>query len=366
MKTLTFNLPINSVSFGQTSTLLLKTIYDKIKAGAKYEVSIFPIGGGMDLSAQKEDKEFESWINSCVMRAFNSHSKDSPIFKLWHLNGSLESFSKEQHLLSFYELDSPTPVELNIARNNTIYFSSSYTREVFKNLGVDSKYIPLAFDSYNFRNTGKKYFSDERIVFNLCGKFEKRKHHAKAIKAWIKKFGNDSKYSLQCAIYNPFLNQEQNNQILAGVVLEGKPRPFNVSFLPMLPQNEMYNDFLNSGDVILGMSGGEGWGLPEFQSVALGKHAVVLNASAYKDWATDENSVLVQPNGKEEAYDGMFFHKGQPFNQGNIFTWNDDEFIAACEKVIERVKQSKENKSGLLLQEKFSKDKFAETIISLL
>ena len=60
----------------------------------------------------------------------------------------------------------------------------------------------------------KKYFNDERIVFNLCGKFEKRKHHAKIIKSWIKKYGNNPKYSLQCAVYNPFLNEEQNQQIL--------------------------------------------------------------------------------------------------------------------------------------------------------
>ena len=365
MKTLTFNLPINSVSFGQISTLLLRTIYDRIKAGTDYKVNIFPVGG-MDLSAQKEDKDFEAWLNSCVMRAFNSHSKGSPIFKLWHLNGSFESFSKEQHLLSFYELDSPTPIEINIAKNNKTYFSSKYTCDVFRSFGVETGYIPLAFDSYNFYKTNKNYFSDDRIVFNLCGKFEKRKHHAKIIKAWIKKYGNNNKYSLQCTIYNPFLNQEQNNQVLAGAVLEGKPKPFNVNFLPLLPKNELYNDFLNSGDIILGMSGGEGWGLPEFQSVALGKHAVILNASAYKDWATEENSVLVEPNGKEEAYDGMFFHKGQAFNQGNIFTWNDDEFIDACEKAIQRVKKNKENTNGLLLQEKFSKEKFADSIISLL
>jgi len=48
------------------------------------------------------------------------------------------------------------------------------------------------------------------------------------------------------------------------------------------------------------MSGGEGWGLPEFQSVALGKHGVILNSSGYQDWANEKNTVMVQPNGKED------------------------------------------------------------------
>jgi hypothetical protein len=105
-----------------------------------------------------------------------------------------------------------------------------------------------------------------------------------------------------------------------------------------MQKNNMYNDFLNSGNIILGMSGGEGWGLPEFQSVAIGKHAVILNAHAYKEWANENNSTLVEPNGKIEAYDGMFFHKDQPFNQGNIFDFDQNDFISACEKSIEKVK----------------------------
>lgn len=360
---LTFELAVNGLSFGQTSTLILRTIFDRIKAGADYDVNLFPIGGGFDLSTQKEDKEFEQWINSCTMKAFSSHKRNSPIFKLWHLNGSMQSFSEKQTLLSFYELDSPTPIELNVAKNNRTLFSSKYTCEVFKNYGVDAEHLPLAFDSYNFKKTGKNYFTDGRIVFNLCGKFEKRKHHAKTIKAWIKRFGNDNRYGLQCATFNPFLNPQQNNQLIAGVALEGKPKPFNVNFLPAMPQNELYNDFLNSGEIILGMSGGEGWGLPEFQSVALGKHAVILNASSYKDWATNENCVLVNPNGKEEVFDDIFFHRGQAFNQGNIFTWDENEFIEGCEKAIKRVKESRENSAGQLLQEQFNKEKFVDRII---
>ena len=130
-----------------------------------------------------------------------------------------------------------------------------------------------------------------------------------------------------------------------------------------MAKNTLYNDFLNSADVILGLSGGEGWALPEFQSVAMGKHAVILNASAYKEWANEKNSVLVNPSGKIPVYDGMFFQEGAPYNQGNIYDFNEDEFIDACEQAIKRVKESRVNKEGLLLQENFTYEKTTDAIL---
>ena len=110
----------------------------------------------------------------------------------------------------------------------------------------------------------------------------------------MKKYGNNKDYVLQCAISNPFLKQEDFSRLLNDI-LEGKSY-FNVNFLGSMQKNSLYNDYLNSSNIILGVSGGEGWGLPEFQSVALGKHAVVLNATGYKSWANDENSVLLEPS----------------------------------------------------------------------
>lgn len=358
---LAFNLPLNQVSFGQTSTLLLRTLFDREKiTDNKNDIYLFPIGN-INMESQSVTEEFKNWIREKIVNGLENYTKDVPVFKLWHLNGSMESFSKSQTLLSFYELDSPTKTEINIAKNNNIYFSSNHTCEIFKQNGVDAKYMPLAFDSYNFFQKNKKYFNDDRIVFNLCGKFEKRKHHAKIIKSWIKKYGNNPRFSLQCAVFNPFLNEEQNKQLIMNV-LEGN-KPFNVNFFPMMNENSVYNDFLNSADVVIGLSGGEGFGLPEFQSVAIGKHAILMKAHVYKDWAEDDAVTWVNPSGKTPVYDGMFFHPNQPYNQGNIYDFNEEDFINACEETIKKVQLSKINKKGLELQIKFSKEKFLDNVI---
>jgi hypothetical protein len=159
--------------------------------------------------------------------------------------------------------------------------------------------------------------------------------------------------------------KEEDFKICVSQILGGKSY-FNINFLGMMQKNSLYNDFLNSGNIILGMSGAEGWGLPEFQSVALGKHSVILNASAYKDWATEENSILVESNGKEDATDGVFFKKGTPYNQGEIFTFDEDAFIEGCEKAIERYKDSPENTAGLDLQNKFTYKNTVEAIMEVM
>ena len=326
---------------------------------------LFPIGGGIDLSPHKKDPHFEAWLAEAQMKAYTTHSRDNKTLKLWHLNGGLESPSKNHLLLTFYELDSPTEAEKNVLENVKVAVTSSFTKEVFENAGYECHYVPLGFDSFNFHRTDRKYFDDERVTFNLCGKFEHRKHHAKILRAWAKKFGDNTDYHLQCSLYNTFMTPDQNNEVLSKV-LDGK-RYTNISFLNFMKENGQYNDYLNSSDIVIGMSGGEGWGLPEFQSVCLGKHAVILNAHAYKDWANNENAVLVEPSPeKASSVDNVFFVNGSPFNQGTLFDWEEEAFLDGCDKAIERVKSNRVNENGLELVEKFTYSNTLDEILKLM
>lgn len=362
------HLPVNGVSFGQTSVLILRTILDNPEY-ANELLGLFLVGNDAELNSQDQSaaKTLIPKIKELLESGVKNYDRSLPIFKLWHLNGSLESYSSNPALMSFYELDEPTEVELMIAKSQNTIFTSQYTCDVFAANGVSTKYAPLAFDSYNFAVKPKRRVLQDRITFNVLGKYEKRKSHEKVIKAWIKRFGGNREYFLQCAVYNPFFpNAQETNQRITQELTGGK-HVFNVNFFGHMLQNALYNDFLNSGDIVLGMSGGEGWGLPEFHSVALGKHAVIMNAHGYKGWATKDNCVLVEPNGKTEAYDGLFFQKGAPFNQGNIFTFDEDEFIHACEVAVEKVKSSNRvNEAGLSLQTEFSKERMVKSIIESL
>ena len=132
-----------------------------------------------------------------------------------------------------------------------------------------------------------------------------------------------------------------------------------------MQENSIYNEFLNSTDIIIGM-GTESWNMPCFHAVAMGKHAVMLNCNGHKDWATQENSVLVEPFGMESAVDGVFFQSNSQFNTGNIFSFTEDSFIEGCEKAVQRVEKNRTNEAGFALQKTFSKEKFLENILNIL
>ena len=355
-----FNAPLNSVSFGQVATHLLRGFFLK-----EIYPSVLPIGGNADLSSQPDDEKFKASLGTSISSYLSSHKRSTPSLKLWHINGAMESCSRAANLLTFHELDNLTPVEKNICSSlDRVIVTSDFSKEVFASHDIETTKISLAFDEYNFFSANKNFFSDDRITFNLCGKFENRKHHKKIIKSWIKRFGDDKKFQLQCALFNPFLSEDQNKHQFSECLLD--KNCFNVQFLPFMQKNKSYNEFLNSGDIIIGMSGGEGWGLPEFHSVGIGKHSVILNAHSYKEWATPENSVLVEPSGKMDVYDNMFFEKGSDFNQGQIFDWEEDAFINACETAIERVEENKINKAGRRIKEDFKISNTVESILDII
>ena len=98
---LSINVPINSVSFGQISTLFLRELHKR-----NTDINLIPIGNNFDLSCQDDDPVFFNWLKEKSIGHIKKVKRSDKCFKLWHLNGSFESFSNEQNLFSFYELDS--------------------------------------------------------------------------------------------------------------------------------------------------------------------------------------------------------------------------------------------------------------------
>ena len=357
------HLPFNATSLGQTSFAIAKEIH---KLGLN--PVIFPIGQ-TDLSGQTFSEEFVAWLNANATRAIKDHSRKNPTFKLWHLAGSLESFSQNQVLFSFYEADKPTPTEVNIVGNqHTTIFSAEFIKRSFADFGATNiETVPLGMDTDCFFPKTHNRPNKDSVVFGIAGKLEHRKHHLKVLSAWAKKYGNNSKYFLNAALFNPFIhNADPNLQSqMINKALEGK-RYWNINFIGWMPTNAMYNDFLNANDIMLAMSGGEAFGLPEFQSVAIGKHCVGMFAHGYRQWMTQENTVTIRPNGKIPIYDNIFFREGQEYNQGNIFDFDTEEFLTACDKAIEKFKTQPVNTAGLSLATQFTWKKTTEQILKVL
>jgi len=349
-KQLSFDVALNSLSFGNVSIGILREVYRR-----GLFPSVFPIGGQVDLSAQIPDEGFNKWLGNCISNAHKTHSRQNTSFRLWHIQSSHQSYSaRDSRLITFHETDQLTPDEVNVLKNqDKVYVTSSFTQEVFSQYGIQSIYLPIGFDAHNFCAISPRPKIANVTTWGLGGKFESRKSHPKVLNLWAKKYGNNRAHRLNVAVYNPFLKPEHLNSLI-NQSLEGK-QYWNIQFLPFMPTNAEYNSFLNANDIFFALSGAEGRGLPEYHATALGSHTIGLNAHSYKDFLTNENAILVQPTSKRPAVDGIFFHPNAPFNVGNFFDFSEQYFYAACETAEKRVAQGI-NVAGLKLQELTYKD----------
>jgi hypothetical protein len=354
---LLINCPINALSFGNVSVNILKALHRK-----NVDICFFPIGDKTQLEAfDKTEKDFIEYLKESSSRRFHKITKDLPTLKIWHIHGSETRHTPCQSLFTFHETSELTEIEKNLLMlQDNVFVSSNYTKNIFEMNGVENvHFTPLGFDT-DFCDTGKEYLP-EKTHFGLMGKFEQRKNTARIIKTWLKVFGNNPKYLLSCAITNPFLdNATLQNEFVK--ITEGKNYN-NLNIVPYMQTNSDVNDFINSIDIDLtGLSGGEGWNLPAFNSTALGKWSVVMNATAHKDWATKENSILIEPSKLKDCYDGVFFKQGNAFNQGQFFDITDEEMESA---ILDSATYAKKpNPEGLKLQNKFTYDGTVETILN--
>ena len=343
--------PLNSLSLGNVSYNILRELFEK-----GHDVALWPTGN-IDIEAFDPSDEMKLKIKDALDKRVSFLSDEIPVIKVWHINGSENKKNANQYLYTFYECNQPTDVELAFCKHQKeTILSSSCAAEL-----LNAKYVPLGFDK-DFAPNDKKYLNDV-IHFGLMGKFEKRKHTARILNAWAKKYGNNNKYQLTCCIGNPFFKDEEINALIS-TSLEGKQYS-NINFLPFLPRNKDVNDFINAIDIDLsGLSGAEGWNLPAFNATCMGKWSVVLNATSHKDWANENNSVILEPSSEFPCYDNKFFVQGSSFNQGTFYSWTEDECISAMEKAEQKVGQV--NTEGQKLADKFTYSKTVDGILSLI
>ena len=343
------NSPINNLSLGNVSfNFARELVKDKSLS------CFFPEKDALDFSAFDEaDDEIKKEILISAQNRLKKFNENDPTLKIWHINGSESSFGANRYLYTFYEVDEPTIEEINLVKNHkAVFFSSSEACQIFKDRGLDNVYyIPLGFDEDILKAQCHNKLKDV-VHFGLIGKLERRKNTQQIIKLWLKKYGNNPKYQLTCLIDNPFFRKEIFEKII-NETLGGKHWN-NINFLPRLEKNSEVNCLMKAIDIDLsGCNFNEGWNLPSFNSACLGNICVVGDGMAHKDWAEGENIVKISPETKEECYDGVFFQKGSPFNQGKFYRVGDESIIKSFQEAEEKLKTyNKEIREDLI--DKFS------------
>ena len=323
---------INNLSFGNVSYNILRELFK-----AKFQVNLFPVGQKVDFSAfDKAPQEFSEFIKESVENRNLRVKRNYPFLNIWHINQSENKISDYNILYTFHETGQVTEAEKSLCLlYDRVVFGSSYARDAFISSGVNNaSFAPLGLDE-DITPIDREYFPS-KIHFGLMGKWEKRKNTAKIINLWANRFGNNNKYQLTCCVSNAFIEE---NELKQQIKIATNNKDYNnINFLSFLPKNSQVNDYLNSIDIDLGgLSGAEGWNLPCFNSTALGCWPIVLNATSHKDWATQDNSILIEPSSKSSIVDNKFFFNHSEFNQGHMYNFSEEDFYRAVDIAIEKV-----------------------------
>ena len=348
-----FNLeaPYNSVSMGQIAYGVTKELFNR---GIK--PNIFPVMGNADLGAYDKNAQFFNPIfQECVNKAINEYTNEIPSLKVWHINHGWHKLSKKNYLLTFHELDTVTQVEKNILKSyDGIFVTNTYTKRVFEENDIQNVvYTPMGIDEQQVYPLNKEFFNDGSCVWSIIGKAENlRKNTKNAILGWCNKFGNNGFHRLHLFVNNPFFKPEQMNEYFKDVFNENPP-PFNVKIFNHQPLNSQMNDAFNCTDIIIDISRSEALSLPSLNCVALGKHALIHHCTAFLDWANKENAALIESTGLIPAVDNVFFGPG-PFNQGNFFDYDINEYGKKLDEVYAKWKANKINEEGKKLVSSYS------------
>ena len=361
--------PINPLGYGVVGLNITKEL-SKIA-----EVSLFPIGS----------TEVTSQIDADAMKACiqNQESFDakSPCLRIWHQFSMAEQIGNGLRSgFPIFELDKFNKKELHHLNSlDKIFVCSEWAKEVviselyntYKRLDLSNNVhvVPLGVDRNIFYykeaharipTDAKRTFDWDETRFVNIGKWEYRKGHDILAEAFNKAFEPSDNVRLYMMNHNPFLNKEQERE---WVDLYKKSKLGDkIEIVPRVETHHQVAEVMQQMDCGGFPSRAEGWNLEAIEMMSCGKQVIITNYSAHTEFCTQENSLLVEIESKEDAYDGMWFH-----GQGRWAEISEAQVEQIAEHMRAVHKQKQENgkiynSHGIETADKFSWVNAAEII----
>jgi len=278
-------------------------------------VSLFPIGNEQCFAHPKYHNSLQKSLQNSQF--FNANA---PCLRIYHQFSMAEFVGKGKHIgFPFFELDKFSDLEKHhlTATDELIVSSRWATTVMIKELGFLASVIPLGVDQEIFKASPVN--KNKRTVFLHIGKWEQRKGHDLILECFNRAFRQDDNVELWMMSDN-ICKEDENikwETRYKSSVLSNKIR-----FIHRVSSHDGVASIIAQSHFGLYPSRAEGWNLDLLETMAVGRTSIVSNYSAHTQFATDKNSILLQPDGLESAWDGIWFHNqgswmlaGEPFKQ---------------------------------------------------
>ena len=294
--------PINQLGYGITGLNICKSLS---KLG---QVSLWPIGQPNVTNQEDADLISELISNSRIP------DFDAPCIRIWHQHDMSQFVGRGLKVgFPIFELDSFNKVEAyHLNYLDRVFVCSEWAKGVVDdqtNINSENIHvIPLGVDT-NIFNKDHGYADnhlDKPTVFFNCGKWELRKGHDIIVEAFNSAFSESDNVELWMMCENPFFSESEQSEWIS-LYKDSKLGKKIRIISRKETQEEVYNIMLQT-DCGIFPSRAEGWNLELLEMMACGKQVIATNYSAHTEFCTKENSILIESDEKEVAYDGRWFH----------------------------------------------------------
>ena len=289
--------PVNPLGYGVVGLNIVKEL------SKSSSVSLFPIG-----NPEVTTQEDATIIQECIKNQSTFDPK-APCLRVWHQHAMAEQIGNGLRCgLPIFELDTFNEKEIHHLNSlEKIFVCSEWAKGVIVNaIGreEDCCVAPLGVDRNIFFEDDTDTGTETRFI-NI-GKWEFRKGHDVLVEAFEKAFEPTDNVKLYMMNHNPFLSQEQEREWVD--LYKNSKMGEHVEILPRVQTHQEVAQLIRQMDCGVFPSRAEGWNLEAIEMMACGKEVIITNYSAHTEFCDNQNSLLVEVDEKETAYDGIWFH----------------------------------------------------------
>lgn len=350
--------PCNFLGYGTVGYNLL------IRLARLFDVAYWPKG-------QVEypiPPEFVSTVKQAIERQAN-FNYSAPCLKIWHQHDMAEVVGRGVLMgMPIFELDDFDSREKHhLEYLDRIFVCSKWAKEVVcSKTSVDCNFVnvvPLGVDRSIFYDSPP--INKGPTVFLNIGKWEIRKGHDILIQAFNEAFRKDDNVELWMMNHNPFLSPSQE-KTWVDYYTTGELAS-KIKIIPRVRTQQELAEVMRHAHCGVFPARAEGWNLELLEMMSCGREVITTNYSAHTEFATDENSWLIDIDEVEPAFDGIWFN-GDKGNWAKLGTEQISQ-IAGSMRDVHLLRQSSfgtiENKAGVATAEKFSWEASADLIYEL-
>jgi glycosyltransferase involved in cell wall biosynthesis len=347
--------PICNTGYGISAYNILLELY---KQG--HDVTYFNIG------QPEQMPDSQTILNTWFVSNPKDIDINAPSIKIWHQHELYDRIGKGKHYgFPIFELDRFTKQEIESLKScDELIVCSEWAKGIIlNNLGDKSPpihVVPLGVDPKIFSTVS---ISRPQTIFFNCGKWEVRKGHDVVLECFEKAFDQEDNVELWMMCQNPFpfAKGEEWEQKYLNSKLGNKIR-----LISRQPTQKNVYDIMKQVDCGVFPARAEGWNLELLEMMAIGKNVITTNYSGHTEFCNKNNSFLIDIQGLESAYDGIWFK-----NQGmwaSIGESEKNQIINYMRLIHDLKKQNKllTNQAGIETGKAFTWENSVKKLIKIL